>query len=50
VKPGLPRLFDYGLRLKRAQTYLEDEAAGQMEPGAPVLYLVNEKGEVTARK
>jgi hypothetical protein len=42
--------FDYGLRLKKAPTYLEDEAAGQMEPGAPVLYLVNTKGEVTARK
>jgi hypothetical protein len=42
--------FDYGLRLKKAPTYLEDEAAGQMEPGAPVLYLVNDKGEVTARK
>jgi hypothetical protein len=42
--------FDFGLRLKKASTYLEDEAAGQMEPGAPVLYLVNEKGEVTERR
>jgi hypothetical protein len=42
--------FDFGLRLKKAPTYLEGEASGPMEPGAPVLYLVDEKGEVTARK
>lgn len=41
--------FDFGLRLPLAATY-DETGAGQLEAGAPVLYLVNGKGEVIDRR
>ena len=41
--------FDFGLRLPLAKTY-DETGAGQLEAGAPVLYLVNGKGEVIDRR
>ena len=40
--------FDFGLRLPLASTY-DETGAYQLEPGAPVRYVVNGKGEVIDR-
>lgn len=40
--------FDFGVRLPLADDYL-DAGHGQFEAGAPVFYVINDKGEVTAR-
>jgi hypothetical protein len=40
--------FDFGLRLP-LNKYYDETGASQLEPGAPVIYLVNGKGEVIDR-
>ena len=42
-------LFESGLRLPTAKNFSES-VTGPMEAGAPVTYLLNEKGEVTRRQ
>jgi hypothetical protein len=40
--------FDFGVKLPLAEGY-DDDGLGQLEAGAPVIYVVNEEGEVIAR-
>ena len=40
--------LDFGVRLPLADDYL-DAGHGQLEAGAPVVYVVNDEGEVIAR-
>jgi len=46
--PGRTMTFEFGLRLRRAAKYREP-GYGYFEPGAPVTYLVNDRGEVVGR-
>lgn len=49
IDPDGTILFESGLRLRIAKNFSES-ATGPMEAGAPVTYLLNEKGEVTRRQ
>ncbi len=53
VQPAAPSaaslMFDFGLRLPLAANYREG-GGGQLEAGAPVIYLINDQGEVAERR